>query len=248
MRSQNHLAPISFTLALLLSQLGFSPVVSAIPNDFSARRGGQRQADKPYPDTPPPANGRRSPGGSLGPESVCPVTPQPLTAITPLNAHGKTISDQPTFWFYTPYTAADVAQGEFSLLSRNEQTEVYGASFKLPDQPGLISITLPAEAAAELEEGAYYHWYLNLECASETDSQNYLSINGWVQPVATTPELQEQIDSLSSAIWYDTADYMVSLLDDSSGEMQLWNDLLEAVDLDELSSAPVVGPVVLIDG
>ena len=83
---------------------------------------------------------------------------------------------------------------------------------------------------------------------SETDSQNYLSINGWVQPVATTPELQEQIDSLSSAIWYDTADYMVSLLDDSSGEMQLWNDLLEAVDLDELSSAPVVGPVVLIDG
>ncbi|MEA5464414.1 DUF928 domain-containing protein [Leptothoe sp. PORK10 BA2] len=248
MRSQNRLAPASFTLALLFSHLGYAPLAAAIPQEIAAHGGHSQQANlPPAPSTPPP-NGQRRPGGSLGPESVCFQTPQPLTAITPVDVHGKTISDQPTFWFYTPYTAADVAQGEFSILTQDEQQEVYAAAFKLPDQPGLFSITLPADQAASLEKGAYYHWYLILDCTAEADSQNKLSIDGWIQPVAATPELEENIETISSELWYDTIDYLLDQVENSPREIPLWVELLEAVDLDEFTQVPVVGPVMMIDG
>lgn len=243
MRSQNRLAPISFSLALLISQATWVPIASAIPNPIDNGRG--RKAELPDAPSTPPPDGNRQPGGSLsGDFSVCPETPKELTAITPANVYGKTVAEHPTFWFYMPYTAADIEKGEFSILTQAEDERIYKTSFTLPEQPGFVSITLPADEATSLQEGQYYHWYLNLFCVSSENVETPLHIDGWVQRVA--PASQAGLE-----IWYDRVDTLAEPLQTASPAepelQQPWTELLESVELDEFSQEPVVGPVMLID-
>lgn len=247
MRSQNRLAPISFTLAALLSQLALPPTASAIPNPIDNGRGRKAEELPPEPATPPP-DGNRTPGGGLGNQAACPEKPQKLTAITPLNAHGKSLSDAPTFWFYMPYTAAEVNGGEFSVLTPDEEQHIYHTELTLPDQPGLVSITIPASEATDLEPGQYYHWYLNLYCESANQSETNLNIDGWVQHLASTPDLEQQVEDSSPEIWYDAINDLAGQLQyacatTKSEHQQTWTTLLQAVELEHFSQTPFIGPV-----
>ena len=251
MRSQKLIASVSFTLAILFNQIGSIPLALAIPNPTD---NGNKQTP-PLPTVPPtrrPPAGNRTPGGGLdGEASICPVKPQELTAITPINAHGKTLAEHPTFWFYMPYTADEVAGGEFFILTEDEEQYVYQTSFKLPEQPGLISITLPAEESASLQTGEYYHWYLNLSCAPDVTTETDLNIDGWVQRVESTSAVGAPDIDTSLDIWYDTVDFLANQIQTSAVNgnnlSQLWTDLLESVELEELTQEPVVGPVVLAE-
>ncbi|ESA35284.1 hypothetical protein N836_12975 [Leptolyngbya sp. Heron Island J] len=252
MRSRNHSALISFTLTALLSQLGSIPVASAIPTHPIDHDHDQKSDDLPNPPTTPIPDGNRTPGGSLsGDQAVCPPRAQQLTAITPISAQGKTLSGHPTFWFYVPYTAAEVQEGEFSILTQNEDERIYKTLFQLPAEPGFVSITLPMDEVSSLQEGQYYHWYLNLSCASTVEAQTDLNIDGWVQRVASTSEVDAQASDASSDIWYDLVDNLAAQLQAVSGNNveleQSWVELLEAVELEALTQEPVIGPVKLID-
>ncbi len=250
MRSQNRLALVSFSLAVLLSQIGPMPAAVSIPNSID--NGGREQKSEPLPpapSTPPPA-GNRTPGGGLGPdEAVCPEKPQKLTAITPVNVYGKTLSERPTFWFYVPYTSAEVGSGQFSVLTEDDGERVYETAFTLPEQPGLVSITLPAESGVSLQEGGRYHWHLKLACVSASTAKTNLKIDGWVDRVAATPERQAQVTNTSPEIWYDAIDYLAAQLQSSNtAELgQTWTDLLKGVELCDLTEKPLVGPVMLVD-
>lgn len=239
MRSQNRLAPVSFTLALVLSQIGVMPLASAIPNPID--NGNKQALPRRVPPTRRPPPGNRTPGGGLG-EPVCPTKPQKLTAITPIDVHGNTLSAAPTFWFYVPYTTDEVESGEFSVLTEDESDRVYKTTFKLPDQPGFVSITLPETAG--LQEEAYYHWYLELNCAADSDARAALTVDGWVQRIPSTPELEDEIESLSSDVWYDSLDRLAQQLQNGTGARPAWDALLSSVGLDELTEAPVIGPVI----
>ncbi|MEM6251528.1 MAG: DUF928 domain-containing protein [Cyanobacteria bacterium P01_D01_bin.156] len=257
MRYQNRLTFVSFVLAVLISHLGLTAGVSAIPNPID--NGGRDQRTASLPDAPstPPPTGERTPGGGLG-EDVCPETPHDLTAITPVTVYGKTLSERPTFWFYMPYTAAEVQKGEFSVLTSNDEDWLYRAEFVLPEQPGLVSITLPPDAIANLEVGERHHWYLKLFCNSTSTAKTNININGWVDRVAATPEMQRQVMDSSPEVWYDTiarlADRMkaqrapgaVKTADCIAIE-QKWGELLESVDLAEFIQTPVLGPVELVE-
>ena len=252
MRSQNRLALVSFSLALFLTPIALIPFAAAIPNPIDNGRG--HKADLPdAPATPPPPPGRRQPGGSLsGEQAVCPERPQALTAITPVDVHGKTLSEHPTFWFYTPYTADEVQSGEFSILTRNEDQRIYETSFILPEQPGLVSVTLPDDGSVNLEAGQYYHWYLSLSCVSATEAKTNLNIDGWVQRLEPTPELEVQVGNPSSDIWYDVVDNLAIQMQTSPDENeteleQAWVELLNSVDLSEFIQKPIIGPVLLTD-
>ena len=250
MRSQNRLALVSFSLALLLSPIVLMPFAAAIPNPIDNGRG--QKADLPAAPSTPPPPGRRQPGGSLGEPAVCPARPQALTAITPADVHGKTLSENPTFWFYIPYTADEVQSGEFSILTRNEDQRIYETSFKLPEQPGLVSITLPDDGSVNLEAGQYYHWYLSLSCVSATEAKTNLNIDGWVQRLESTPELEVQVENPSSDIWYDVVDNLAIQLQISpdaneTGLEQAWIELLDSVDLSEFIQKPIIGPVLITD-
>ncbi|MGD1854073.1 MAG: DUF928 domain-containing protein [Leptolyngbyaceae cyanobacterium] len=240
MRSHNLLASVSLTAAVLLSQGSLIPLAWAAPNQIN----NTSKQLPPVPSTPQPPSGRRTPGGGLEP-SVCPVTDHKLTAITPSDVHGKTLSEHPTFWFYMPYTADDIEGGKFSVLTEDEFQTVYETSFKLPEQPGLISITLPESEVPALEVGEYYHWYLSLDCTIDAQTKTDATIDGWVQRIDPDETTAAQA---SPEIWYDSLHVAAEQLQNDAIEPgPAWIDLLESVELDALIQAPVVGPVALID-
>ncbi|MEM9905933.1 MAG: DUF928 domain-containing protein [Cyanobacteria bacterium P01_D01_bin.44] len=168
------------------------------------------QSIPPDPPSAPPPRGRRQPGGSLGDEASCPAAPKPLTALIPDSGLGQTLADEPTFWFYSPYTAEEVQLGEFSILTQDETQRVYKTHFTLPARPGFVSIQVPRQAASNLIDGQYYHWYLNLYCGST--AQPDLKIDGWVQPLPRTAEHVQQANNLSSDLWYDVVSTLAEQL------------------------------------
>ena len=255
-RSHPNLA-LSFTLAILLGLMNSRPAAShpADGGQTEARNQTSRQASEsplpPPPATPPPA-GQRTPGGGLsGEDAGCPQKSQTLTALTPVNGQGATLSEQPTFWFYIPYTPEEIRRGEFSLLTQDETQRLYRTSFELPETPGLVSIQWPNSTAFSLLEDQYYHWYVNLYCAANLTTQPDLKINGWVQRLAWTPEREYQVNTASAEIWYDAIARLAERLQTTSPETtrlrQDWAELLDLVELSELTPAPLVGPVIPMD-
>jgi len=220
------------------------------------------------PDVPPNPlpPGQREPGGSLGePEAVCPAVPGTLTAIAPPNVQGKTISEQPMFWFYVPYGAEQPGVGEFSLFTQNVQQELYRGYFSLPTTAGFVGIPIPVAVGSQLQNSNHYRWYLNLYCQEPTESAESeplnietiptevpnLSIYGWVQRVEATSEHQSLISNGADTIWYDAIAHLAQQLQDPAQSNQdvqeKWTELLSSVGLDDLADEPVIGPVLLID-
>ncbi|MEM7794751.1 MAG: DUF928 domain-containing protein [Cyanobacteria bacterium P01_C01_bin.118] len=244
MRSQKLLNAVGFTIAILLSQN--SPFALAIPNPID---NGDKASLPEVPPTPQPPDGNRQPGGGLGEPtiSVCPAKSQELTAITPLNVQGQTLSAHPTFWFYVPYTADEVESGQFEILTQDEFDRIYKTSFKLPEQPGFISITLPEGEAPGLQEDQYYHWYLTLSCVLDESTKTDLTIDGWVQRLPATPELEAAVMDVSPDIWYDSFDYLAKQLKTDASLGQRWTEVLTEIELDDFTQEPLVGPVMLTD-
>lgn len=199
----------------------------------------------PEPPQTPPPSGNREPGGGLGESSLsCKSTNKPLTALMPINSQGKTISQHPTFWFYIPYAPEDIHSAEFSLLTEDERTRIYQASFQLPATPGIISISLPSSLPSPLEEGKFYHWYLKLSCAGNTSSQSERVVNGWVQRVTTTSNPSS--GAATPDLWYDTLTDLANRRLASPQDEKLkndWANLLKSVGLEGLAQEPLVGSV-----
>ena len=202
------------------------------------------------PPSPAPPGGRTGEGGALNGNS-CPQKQQELTVLTPENVHGFTLSAQPTFWFYVPYTSEELQVGEFSILTWDEEEQIYATSFTLPETPGFVSISLPTSGEVNLEEGQPYHWYVNVYCTAGVGADADLRLDGWVQPLARTPEREQQVSNATTDIWYDSVDHLAGKLQsqsaDSLASRQAWTDLLESVGLGDLSQAPFVGPVNVVE-
>ena len=251
---------LSFLLMAGLGLMGSAAGPEAPDGDDSSEvwaQGSQQSAGAGLPDVPPtpPSDGERKPGGSLngnqpnGPS--CLGTQPPLTALTPENVAGYTLSDQPTFWFYMPYTPGEILKGEFSLMTKEETQRLYRTSFELPETPGWVSISWPDSADVNLAEGEYYHWYVNLYCTGNETTKPDLKINGWVLRLARTPEREQQIEAASDVIWYDAIALLAGQLQGDSPApttlQQDWAELLESVKLGDLASVPVVGPVEVME-
>ncbi|MCU0527546.1 MAG: DUF928 domain-containing protein [Elainella sp. Prado103] len=170
----------------------------------------QLKQRRPAPPSTPPPNRTRS-GGSLGNQAVCTAGDRSLRALVPVENPVLTTRSHPTFWFYLPYGAEQVSASEFSVLvGLNETSRLYRAQVSLPDQPGLISITLPDLPEYALEPEVFYHWYFRLTCpiapTSPTANPAMVQVDGWVQRVPLTPDRQRQLDSADPALWYDALD------------------------------------------
>ncbi|MEB3213689.1 MAG: DUF928 domain-containing protein [Leptolyngbyaceae bacterium] len=233
----------------------------------------QKAALKDGPPSPPttsPPPGRRQPGGSLSdePTACSDGGEEKLTAIAPVDVQGQTISEQPTFWFYVPYSPENVTVGRFSLQTQDARQNIYQGYFHLPKTPGFVSIQLPVSAGRQLQESAFYPWYLTLYCGESLDETELTAddveamidtsesvfINGWVQRVEPTPERHNLVLSGADTIWYDAIAHLAQELKEPSQDTHdnqtvqtRWDTLLEGVELDGLADEPIVGPVVWID-
>lgn len=198
-----------------------------------------------------PSPGDGEPGGPLDPRnSSCPKTPDTLTALVPKNdEHHQTIQAHPTVWFYVPYSSETIEFGEFSLLTRDGKQRIYRTKFTLPNTPGIVSITIPEQAAEPLENNQYYRWYIELFCSPAQNSPD-IDINGWLQRVARTRETEQSIESGLPDIWYDSLTNLGYRILNTPGDQVIenqWNQLLQQSRYPNISSKPIIGPVQLIE-
>lgn len=252
---------ISFTIPSGLSAQSPTPLdTSKPPNntskptnnipDSKPRRQPQRQQQEKIDFSSYGRPGNRAGGGSRSP---CSSTSIPLTALMPVSNWGKTVAATPTFWFYVPYSPDEARSGEF-VLQDEKYNDIYRTPFSLPPTPGFVSLTVQSPEAS-LQPDKWYFWSFKLYCGEKSSTPVF--VEGWVQRVALTRELETQLKASTredyavysaNDIWYDAVDRLarLRLVDPQnvllSGE---WVELLESrgVGLNQLTQESVVGEV-----
>ncbi|NEQ29000.1 MAG: DUF928 domain-containing protein [Microcoleus sp. SIO2G3] len=198
-------------------------------------------------------SGNRAGGGS---RSDCPQMNPSLTALMTISNSGTTVAERPTFWFYVPYSPEQVPVGEFVLQDENRK-DIYRIPFTLPDTPGFISFKIPSNRSP-LDIGKQYRWYFNLYCDRQ-QSSSPIFVQGWVQRIALTPEIERQLKAAkpredevyaANRIWFDAIAHLADLRRTNPTDAALdrgWINLLSAkgVDLALPNQTPIVGGVTL---
>ena len=164
----------------------------------------------------------------------------------------KTVSERPTFFIHVPQTstknATFIIQKE---ISATEDEIVYEQNVALPETPGIVSISLPANAAA-LEVGQSYYWTFQVICDSN-DRGKDLTVDGAVQRIELDSSLANKLQQAEprdrpaiyaeAEIWTDALSTLADLRKANPNNQQLqddWNDLLNSVGLDKVAQATVI--------
>lgn len=218
-----------------------------------------------FPDNGAPT-GRRRGGAS---RDGCTAMNTPVTALVPgEETAGKfegetsseitstsflalTVAEYPTFWFYVPELHTTARSGEF-VLQNEARVDIYRTPVPIP-QPGIISINLPQMPQYSLKKDVKYHWYFKVYCAATQKTSAYFFVDGWVQRVALTHELEIQLKAaapgkyrayIANNIWYDALTNLADLRRTNSQNSTLaedWADLLKSIGLQDIATEPIVG-------
>jgi hypothetical protein len=221
------------------------------------------------PPPPPPerdAPGNRGGGAgrscAAGEQSVTALMPEYQQALISGGAitkvWGTATTERPTFWFDLPYEKSTLAALEFVLQDNSSPAkDLYRGAIVPPDTPGIISISLPA-TVAPLEVGKLYKWFfkVRLQCHSGASAAKPQiqkeELYGWVQRVSPSPALINQLKQATpqqqaslyaqNGIWFDALTTLGKLHLANPQDAQLrkdWNDLLQSVGLEELTTKPL---------
>ncbi len=170
-----------------------------------------------------------------------------LKAILPHTNNGRTTFTHPTIFVYLPPLGT---QKVFFSLQDEDGNPHYHTMLRVPPQGGMIMVTLPPEVAP-LVKDQYYLWYFApIEAGGRLKPNNY-AVTGWIKRVESNVNSQQLADSpvkLATeygkiGVWYDTlkvlAEAKLAEPDNETYTME-WHDLLEQVDLEQLSDEPLV--------
>ncbi len=217
--------------------------------DSKPRRQPQRQQQEKIDFSSYGRPGNRAGGGSRSP---CSSTSIPLTALMPESNWGKTVAATPTFWFYVPYSPTEARSGEF-VLQDEKYNDIYRTPFTLPQTPGFVSLTVQSPEGT-LQTDKWYFWSFKLYCGQKSSTPVF--VEGWVQRVALTSQLEQQLKTTTEdyavywagGIWYDAVDRLAKLrLADTKNVLlnREWVELLESrgVGLNQLAQESMVGEV-----
>ena len=208
-------------------------------------------AERPKAPKTGTPSGNTTPG-TTRPETSCPATPKPLTALFANQGQDFTVAEYPTFLFYVPYTAQEIALMEFLLFDETQTKTIYHTSVKLSKQPGIIKIQLPPEAHHSLAVNTTYNWRFNLDCEPDRTVVPDLVLQGWIRRIPLNSQIENQLQSAKSqeylvyqnhSIWYDAISNLAELHfanPENSELTQAWTDTLESLELDWVISEPLV--------
>lgn len=196
--------------------------------------------------------GRREGGGTRG---CIQSNPSRVIALLPDTNLGLTTAAYPRFFWYVPKTTA--RQAEFALYDVDEsqvnRTLIYKTTFRITGTPGVASLTLPNNATIPpLVVNQDYRWSLTLICNPSNDKAN-LNINGWVQRVAPSSELTNQLAKADprnrvalyaqNGLWFDTLTTLAELRCARPKDASLatgWSSLLKQVNLSAIADQPLI--------
>ncbi|MBK1989624.1 DUF928 domain-containing protein [Sphaerospermopsis aphanizomenoides BCCUSP55] len=188
----------------------------------------------------------RSRGGAT--RSQCSqIDNKSLMALVPNNDGGSTTQDYPQLWFYLPFgRTPDSPPATFRLLDEQKKPVLSKPlQLSLPDKKGIASISIPS-TEKPLSIGKKYQWYLRITCVNEQGLNTNISVNGWIERVAASPELVEKIKQTANQqqyipyaennIWYDTVSVLAQ---NRAANQQDWNNLLSLFQLNEFANSAV---------
>ena len=247
---------MKFNLGRIILSLSYSLVLttsfsqSVLANNEKSTGSSQQQ--KIVFRLPTPPSGKGIPDGRLrggGSRSSC-QNYQNLTALVPANNQvvwGKTTATHPEFLFYLPqgstieFVLQDEANNNVSQINRQIS----------PDNQGIVSISIP-HTVAPLENNKIYKWTLILFC-QDNQLGPFVYVQGSIEKVALETKTQTQLQTVDNTekaviyaregIWYETIALLAQLRSENPNDEQInsmWSELLEQVNLTEMSSQPML--------
>lgn len=169
-----------------------------------------------------------------------------LMALVPNNNGGSTTQDYPQFWFYLPFGGtSESPPATFRLLDEQKKPVLSKPlQFSLPEKKGIASISIPS-TEKPLSIGKRYQWYFKITCVNDQGLNTNISVNGWIERVAASPELVQKIKQTANQqhyipyaennIWYDTVSILAQ---NRAANQQDWTNLLSLFQLQELANSP----------
>ncbi|MBW4510872.1 MAG: DUF928 domain-containing protein [Scytonematopsis contorta HA4267-MV1] len=154
----------------------------------------------------------------------------------------RTTSRYPTFFFYVPHPSGTAL--EFILLDDTNSDPLYKQTFKLANQAGIVSITIPNEANVRpLETGKEYNWVLNIVCDARARDKD-LFVKGKIQRFEPDQNLTLQLQKAlprerailyaTAGFWEDTIKIMADLRRQRPNDSEIkadWESILQSVEL-----------------
>ena len=191
------------TLALLAFILLVNLTGSLLAeSDSTDKVESQTTSKRPPPPRRIPPN-KVKPGGGLDSSyQSCNNANESLTALVPVENPVLTTEAYPSFLFYIPDDAKVISHGEFSVFTANDKERIYQTAVNFEQTPGIVKITLPPSTQNALETEQMYHWYFKVYC-NDVNTQKVLDVDGWVQRVPLTVDVESKVANSSPDIWYD---------------------------------------------
>ncbi len=197
------------------------------------------------------AKGRKKGGAVRGRGAVtgpCRRLNQPLIALVPSTEDGipfveKTISKNPSFWFYIPPLPVTQTYAEFVLMNE-EGKDIYSRVFRLQSKPGMINLRLPSNFNS-LEANKNYRWIFSTICNPQDRSADVI-VNGWLNytpaqnnlnwQLKLTPENQHMKVYTENRLWYETLTNLAKLREQYPQDETIkadWAEVLQLMGLPE---------------
>jgi len=236
--------PISTILSLIVA-----PTTMSYGSVAQAQPPLQRLAKRPQNAS----NSSRS-GGVRG---ECLMGTEDLRVLMPENDPGLTTQGHPTFWFYLPIGKQSLSSKarspvpsttflEFLILDEaNQPALTEPIRIPLPNQPGIVHLTIPSTEQA-LEVGKDYNWFFSIVCNDHDFSANP-TVSGWLSRIQPSQKLIQRLKSLRSQdkylaykenhLWFE---YLSQLADYRTVQTTAWKNLLALFSLQGLVQAPLV--------
>lgn len=233
---------VIFTGLFTPSLASLASVIPSRANEFNS--GVQVSLEFP----PAPRNqGRITGTGGGGTRGNCTGLAQKpfLTSLTPKDQPSRTLESNPTLVWYVPETTTKNA--EFVVMDK-DGNYVYTQELTLPDQPGLVKITIPERdqngKAISLQPNTHYLWELAVICdkndrSSDTYVWGTLDVVGLdtAEKQTLDNELAKAADNLSKAqvyakyrIWNET---LLLINEVKTNKPKEWQELLNSIGIVE---------------
>lgn len=149
-----------------------------------------------------------------------------------------------------PYAKDSAYPTEF-VLQDQDTNIIYQKAIALPDKPGIISVSLPADAVG-LAVDKQYRWFFTVECDQQKPAPP-IYVEGVVQRVQLKPETTKQLETASplqqvaiyaeNGIWFEAANTLFQMLQKNPQDpamQERWRKLLTSISLDDVVAKPMI--------
>lgn len=177
--------------------------------------------------------------GSRGCPQSAPIS---LSLLIPNDHTAETVAGRPTFFWQVSNVPSEPV--EFALVEEGVAEPIVVQQVQI-QRSGIVPLELPP-SAPELTPGKEYRWSVSLIC-NQNRRSNDVFAQGWIQRVAPSAELRQQLDEIaadssadalrqraaiyaSSGVWYDAIAALSAAQEQNPSDASLQTDLIALLD------------------